>query len=47
MKANDMWLAQGDRDEQILEAAERILRRKLEPQGKLSEPTSLAMRGWA
>lgn len=40
MKTNDMWLPQGDRDEQILEAAERILRRKLERQGKLSEPTS-------
>ena len=42
MNTNDMWLAQGDRDEQILEAAERILRRKLERQGKLSEPTSAA-----
>jgi DNA repair protein RadC len=42
MNANDMWLAQGDRDEQILEAAERILRRKLERQGKLTEPTSAA-----
>ncbi len=42
MKTNDMWLPQGDRDEQILEAAERILRRKLERQGKLSEPTSAA-----
>ena len=42
MKTNDMWLPQGDRDEQILEAAERILRHKLERQGKLSEPTSAA-----
>lgn len=42
MNTNDMWLPQGDRDEQILEAAERILRRKLERQGKLSEPTSPA-----
>lgn len=42
MKANDMWTEQGDRDEQILQAAERILRRKLERQGKLTEPTSAA-----
>lgn len=42
MKANDLWLEQTDRDEQILEAAERILRRKLERQGKLTEPTSAA-----
>jgi DNA repair protein RadC len=42
MNTNDMWLPQGDRDEQILEAAERILRRKLERQGKLTEPTSAA-----
>lgn len=37
-----MWAEQGDRDEQILQAAERILRRKLERQGKLTEPTSAA-----
>lgn len=42
MKTNDMWLAQADRDEQILEAAERILRRKLERQGTLTAPTSAA-----
>jgi DNA repair protein RadC len=42
MKTNDMWLDRGDQDEQILEAAERILRHKLERQGKLIEPTSAA-----
>lgn len=42
MKANDLWLEQTDQDEQILEAAERILRRKLERQGKLIEPNSAA-----
>ena len=42
MKTNDLWLEQTDRDEQILEAAERILRRKMERQGKLTDPTSAA-----
>ncbi|MBN8499540.1 MAG: DNA repair protein RadC [Sphingomonadales bacterium] len=42
MKTNDLWLEQTDRDEQILEAAERILRRKMERQGKLIDPTSAA-----
>lgn len=42
MKANDLWLEHTDRDEQILEAAERILRRKLERQGKITDPTSSA-----
>ena len=39
MKANGLWLEQTDRDEQILEAAERILRRKLKRQGKITDPT--------
>ncbi len=42
MKTNDLWPEQTDRDEQILEAAERILRRKMERQGKLTDPTSAA-----
>ena len=44
MKTNDLWLEQTDRDEQILEAAERILRRKMERQAKLTDPTSAASR---
>lgn len=42
MKANDLWLERTDRDEQILEAAERILRRKLERLGTLTDPTTAA-----
>lgn len=42
MTINDMWAERGDQDEQILQAAERILRRRLERQGNLTEPTSAA-----
>lgn len=42
MKANDLWLERTDRDEQILEAAERILRRKLDRLGTLTDPTTAA-----
>lgn len=42
MKANDLWLERTDRDEQILEAAKRILRRKLERLGTLTDPTTAA-----
>lgn len=42
MKVNDLWLERTDRDEQILEAAERILRRKLERLGTLTDPTTAA-----
>lgn len=38
MNTYDMWTLSGDRDEQILQAAERILRRRLERKGKISEP---------
>ena len=38
---NDFTL-QADRDEQILAAAERILRKRLERQGRISEPSSAA-----
>lgn len=43
MQANDLWLERTDRDEQILEAAERILRRKLDRLGTLTDPTTAAM----
>ena len=39
MKKTDLWTEQADRDEQILEAAERIQFRKLQRIGKISEPT--------
>lgn len=42
MKANELWLERTDRDEQILEAAERILRRKLDRLGTLTDPTMAA-----
>jgi len=42
MKANDLWLERTDRDEQILEAAERILRRRLDRLGILTDPTTAA-----
>lgn len=42
MKANDLWLERTDRDEQILEAAERILRRRLDRLGTLTDPTTAA-----
>ncbi len=39
MGTNDMWISSLDRDEQILAAAERILLRRLERQGRIGEPT--------
>lgn len=42
MITNDSWTTQDDQDEQILQAAERILHRKLERQGSVSEPSSAA-----
>lgn len=40
MRTNDLWTtSKTDREEQILEAAEAILRRKLERQGKIGEPS--------
>lgn len=38
MSTYDMWTLGNDREEQILEAAERILRKRLERKGKISEP---------
>ncbi|MDX1555945.1 MAG: JAB domain-containing protein, partial [Xanthomonadales bacterium] len=38
MRTNDLWTTSGDRDEQILAAAEAILRRRLERQGQVREP---------
>ena len=39
MKSKGMWIEQADQDAQILEAAERIMRRKLDRIGKISEPS--------
>ncbi len=43
MRTNDMWITyKADTEEQILEAAERILRKRLERQGKIREPGEAA-----
>lgn len=42
MRTNQLWTENTDRDEQILEAAERILRRKLDRLGKIAEPSAAA-----
>ncbi len=42
MRTNDLWTEHTDSDEQILEAAERILRRRLDRHGKIAEPSSAA-----
>jgi DNA repair protein RadC len=40
MRTNDLWTSSNtDREEQILEAAEAILLRRLERQGKIGEPS--------
>ena len=40
MRTNDLWItSNADREEQILEAAESILRRRLERCGKIGEPS--------
>ncbi len=40
MRTNDLWAtSNADREEQILEAAEAILLRRLERQGKIGEPS--------
>lgn len=39
MRTYDMWTLDFDREEQILEAAERILRKRLERKGRIGEPT--------
>lgn len=40
MRTHDLWTTStADREEQILEAAETILRRRLERQGKIGEPS--------
>lgn len=38
MRHNDLWTTNTDSEEQILEAAERILKRRLLRVGKISEP---------
>jgi DNA repair protein RadC len=40
MRTQDIWTEQADRDEQIIEAAERIFRRKLDRLGKIAEPSA-------
>ena len=40
MRINDLWTTRHDTDEQILEAAERILARRLERQGAIKDPTA-------
>lgn len=43
MRTNDLWITyKADTEEQILEAAERILRKRLERQGKIREPSEAA-----
>ncbi len=43
MRTNDMWITyRADTEDQILEAAERILRKRLERQGKIREPGDAA-----
>ena len=43
MRTNDLWITyRADTEEQILEAAERILRKRLERQGKIREPNDVA-----
>jgi len=39
MRTKQLWTETTDRDEQILEAAERILRKRLERVGKIGEPS--------
>lgn len=40
MRTNDLWTHyKADREEQILEAAERILKKRLDRQGRISEPS--------
>ena len=40
MRTNDLWItSNADREEQILEAAEAIFRRRLERRGKIGEPS--------
>ena len=39
MLTRDLWTTGSDRDDQILEAAEAILRRRLERQGRIGEPS--------
>lgn len=43
MRTNDMWITyRADTEDQILEAAERILRKRLERQGRIKEPGEAA-----
>lgn len=43
MRTKDLWLTTNtDREEQILEAAEAILRKRLERKGKIGEPSEAA-----
>lgn len=43
MRTNDLWITyKADTEDQILEAAERILRKRLERQGKIREPGEAA-----
>ena len=38
MRINDMWTTGADQEQQILQAAEQILRKRLERQGRIREP---------
>jgi DNA repair protein RadC len=42
MSTNDMWTENTDRDEQILQAAEKILQKRLLRKGRISEPSDAA-----
>lgn len=46
MRAQRMWTEHTNCDEEILEAVERILRRRLDRQGKIVEPSAAATYLW-